>query len=100
MMDIKSRTKDELYILNGKVKRLYHFSFCLLTNSNLYAIMGVQSRKGEIQMKKQYYVSKLTGEVVFTHQEAMELYRAGHEIEIWAPSKLTGEMLHWVDWVH
>lgn len=51
-------------------------------------------------MKNQYYVSKLTGEVVFTHKEAMELYRAGHEIEIWAWSDVTNEMLHWVDWVH
>ena len=32
--------------------------------------------------KEQIYMSLETGEVVDTHTEAMELYRAGHEIQI------------------
>jgi hypothetical protein len=49
---------------------------------------------------KRFFMSKLTGEVVFTHAEAMELYRAGHEIELWGWSDVAGEMLHWGSWVH
>jgi hypothetical protein len=49
---------------------------------------------------KEHWMSKITGEVVFTHKEAMELYRQGHEIEYWSWSDVAGEMLHRVDWVH
>lgn len=47
-----------------------------------------------------YYVSKLTGEVVETHREAIELYRAGHDIECWGWSPILGEMVNRVDWEH
>ena len=46
------------------------------------------------------YVSKLTGEMVETHAEAMELYRAGHDIECWGWSPTLGEMVNRVDWEH
>ena len=39
-----------------------------------------------------YYVSKLA--------EAMELYRAGHDIQCWGWSPTLGEMVNRVDWVH
>jgi hypothetical protein len=47
-----------------------------------------------------YYVSKLTGEMVETHAEAMALYREGHDIECWGWSPTLGEMVNRVDWVH
>lgn len=47
-----------------------------------------------------YYVSKLTGEVVETHKEAMALYRAGHDIECWGWSPTLNEMVHRLDWEH
>lgn len=47
-----------------------------------------------------YYVSKLTGEVVETHEEAMALYRAGHDIECWGWSSVLGEEVNKLEWVH
>ena len=47
-----------------------------------------------------YYVSKLTGEVVETHEEAMALYRAGHDIEYWDWSPTLNEMVNRMDWEH
>lgn len=47
-----------------------------------------------------YYVSKLTGEMVETHAEAMVLYREGHDIECWGWSPTLGEMVNRVDWAH
>ena len=47
-----------------------------------------------------YYVSKLTGEVVETHKEAMELYRAGHDSECGGGSPTLGERVKRVDWEH
>jgi hypothetical protein len=59
-------------------------------------------KKEAIEMNNdvKYYVSKLTGEMVETHREAMELYRAGHDIECWGWSPTLGEMVNRVDWVH
>lgn len=31
---------------------------------------------------EKYYLSKSTAEIVFSHKEAMNLYQAGHEIQI------------------
>ena len=47
-----------------------------------------------------HYISKLTGEVVFTLQEAVDLYRAGHEIEVWSWSEVCQEMVLRVEWAH
>lgn len=47
-----------------------------------------------------YYMSKMTGEVVFNHREAMELYRAGHEIEIHYWSETLQEDVCGAEWVH
>ena len=49
---------------------------------------------------KKYYMSMKTGEIVFTHGEAMELYRAGHEISLWSWSDVCQEMIERVQWVH
>lgn len=62
---------------------------------------NTDTNKGkELINMKEHWMSKSTGEVVFTHKEAMELYRQGHEIEYWSWSDVAGEMLHRVDWVH
>ena len=37
---------------------------------------------------KEHWMSKITGEVVFTHKEAMELYRQGHETRPRSPREL------------
>ena len=47
-----------------------------------------------------YYVSKLTGELVETHAEAMELYRQGHDIECWGWSPTLDTMVNRVTWEH
>lgn len=47
-----------------------------------------------------YYMSQKTGEVVFTLNEAMELYRAGHEISVWSWSDVCQEMIERVRWEH
>lgn len=49
---------------------------------------------------KIHYISLKTGEVVFTKREAMELYRAGHEISVWSWSEVLQEMIERVQWVH
>lgn len=46
------------------------------------------------------YISKLTGEVVFSQKEAMELYRKGHEIDVMSWSETLQEMVVRVTWVH
>ena len=70
-----------------------------MTNGESHDIIKIQKRKELITMKE-HWMSKITGEVVFTHKEAMELYRQGHEIEHWSWSDVAGEMLHRVDWAH
>lgn len=50
------------------------------------------------QVHETYYVSQLTGEVVETQQEAMELYRAGHPIEVWGWSETLQEQVCRVVW--
>ena len=47
-----------------------------------------------------HYMSLTTGEVVFTKEEAMELYRAGHEISVWSWSEVLQDMIERVQWVH
>lgn len=47
---------------------------------------------------EKYYMSTSTGEVVFTHREAMELYRAGHEVQIFI--RIENQDLPYVTWVH
>ena len=49
---------------------------------------------------KMHYIDMGTGEVVFTHAEAMELYRQGHEISVWSWSDVCQEMIERVQWVH
>lgn len=46
------------------------------------------------------YVSLKTGEVVFTHKEAVALYRAGHDIAIWSWSDVLSQRVERVQWVH
>jgi len=54
--------------------------------------------------KEQIYMSLETGEVVDTHNEAMELYREGHEIQIkYHYCYNGGEWEPWIDgpyWAH
>lgn len=54
--------------------------------------------------KEQIYMSLETGEVVDTHDEAMELYREGHEIQIkYRYHYNGGEWGSWTDgpyWAH
>jgi len=50
------------------------------------------------QVHETYYVSQLTGEVVETQQEAMELYRAGHPMEVWGWSETLQEQVCRVVW--
>ena len=47
-----------------------------------------------------YYMSKMTGEVVETHAEAMELYRAGHDIACYGWSEHLQEVVNKLDWEH
>ena len=47
-----------------------------------------------------YYMSKITGEVVETHAEAMELYRAGHDIACYGWSERLQEVVNKLDWEH
>lgn len=47
---------------------------------------------------KTKYVSKLTGEVTYSQNEAMELYRAGHEIEVYSWSETLQEEVLRVEW--
>lgn len=53
-----------------------------------------------INNNKIHYMSMKTGEVVFTQKEAMELYRAGHEIAVWSWSDVCQEMIERVRWEH
>ena len=46
------------------------------------------------------FVSMTTGEVVFSHKEAMELYRQGHEISVQSWSEVAQEIIERVQWVH
>lgn len=50
------------------------------------------------QAHETYYVSQLTGELVETQQEAMELHRAGHPIEVWGWSETLQEQVCRVVW--
>ena len=54
--------------------------------------------------REQIWMSLETGEVVETHAEAMELYRAGHELQIKYRYRYNdGDWLDWQDgpqWVH
>ena len=47
-----------------------------------------------------FYVSKLTGERVETHAEAMALYREGHDIECWGWSSALGDVVNRLEWEH
>ena len=47
-----------------------------------------------------HYMSMLTGEVTFSKKEAMELYRAGHDISVWRWSETLQKMIEFVQWVH
>ena len=47
-----------------------------------------------------YYMSKMTGEVVETHAEAMELYRAGHDIACYGWSERLQGVVNKLDWEH
>lgn len=47
-----------------------------------------------------HYISLKTSEVVFTRREAMELYRAGHEIAVWSWSEVCQKMIERVRWEH
>lgn len=50
--------------------------------------------------KETLYISKLTGEATTSHREAMELYRAGHEIDVKSWSETLQEMVVRATWVH
>ena len=50
--------------------------------------------------REQRYMDKETGEIVFTHKEAMELFRQGHNIEVWYLSEVLGEWICGVEWEH
>lgn len=47
-----------------------------------------------------HYMSLLTGEVVFTKKEAIELYRQGHEIAVYRWSEYLQEMIDCIHWEH
>lgn len=50
--------------------------------------------------QEKYYMDMETGEIVFTHQEAMALYRQGHEISVWSWSDVCQETIERVRWEH
>ena len=55
-------------------------------------------------MTEKFYMDTETGEVVFTHAEAMELFRQGHDISIFRRFCYTpcghGEWRFMVRWEH
>lgn len=51
-------------------------------------------------MIKNHYMSLLTGEVVFSQKEAMELYRAGHDIAVYRWSEFLQKKVDCVHWEH
>lgn len=51
-------------------------------------------------MKNLTYMSTLTGECVTTHKEAMELFNAGHDINIIDWSETLGEWICRMIWEH
>ncbi len=53
-----------------------------------------------MQNNKIHFMSLATGEIVFTQKEAMELYRAGHEIAVYSWSDVCQEMIERVRWEH
>lgn len=46
------------------------------------------------------YINTQTGELTTNHNEAMEWYREGIEVEVWTWSETLGEMVNRVTWVH
>lgn len=46
------------------------------------------------------YMNMLTGEVTFSHNEAVEMYRTGAEIALLRWNEKQGEYIERVKWVH
>jgi hypothetical protein len=46
------------------------------------------------------YINTQTGELTTNHNEAMEWYREGIEVEVWTWSETLQEMVNRVTWVH
>ena len=70
-----------------------HFPVC-------YNIIRKNEREETKMAREQRYMDKETGEIVFTHAEAMELFRQGHNIELWYLSETLGEWVCGVEWEH
>ena len=46
------------------------------------------------------YVNTTTGEATLSHNEAMEMYRAGHDIAVYSWSNACEELIERITWVH
>ena len=62
--------------------------------------MNKQKKEETKMAREQRYMDKETGEIVFTHAEAMELFRQGHNIELWYLSETLGEWICGIEWEH
>ena len=51
-------------------------------------------------MHPNYYMNKITGEIVFTHKEAVDLYTQGYDVVIWTWSEYRNEYCQCLVWAH